>query len=107
MTLGSWSTCATDASNDAEGADRATDLFADECLVRAGGEPTGVLDVRSAHAYPKQSGGTAFHGGGPLHREASSFGLRSPIFLGEISTRWDDQHTYRKVSGARGLWSLP
>ena len=84
VTLGSWSHCSSDAS-------RGVDLFADKCLIAAGGAPAGVLDVRQLHEYPKEQHGRAFSSAGVTKRDAASFGLGpKPLLIGEISTRWDE-----------------
>ena len=92
LTLGSWSYCASASSGPHEYG--AKDLWSTACLVAAGGDPDGHLDVKQVHAYPKEGGGTAFASSSPLrHRAATSFladdGKPAAVIVGEISSRWD------------------
>ena len=99
LTLGAWSLCAA-ATDSATGA---VNLWRDDCLVAAGGDADGFIDVLQAHAYPKEGGGASvgeagasarrFSEASPLSRPASVFvgrgGGRVPVILGEVSSRWD------------------
>ena len=53
ITLGSWGHCAVDRGVGAAGRG-AADIFSSECLVRAGGEESGTLDVRQVHSYTRR-----------------------------------------------------
>ena len=99
LTVGAWSLCAS-ASDSATGA---TNLWRNECLVAAGGDADGTIDVTQPHAYPKEAGGTRFSDASPLHRPASVFttagGGRVPVIIGEVSSRWNGA----TVNGGGGI----
>ena len=90
-TLGSWSACAAWAGAEAA-SHGARHLFSNACLVAAGGEAAGTIDVRQVHAYPKEASGTAFAPTAAVGHSAASLGLGAPVLLGEVSSRWDDAH---------------
>ena len=84
VSVGSWSACAISSLGGGSA------VFAPECLVRAGGQPAGVIDVWQIHSYPKEQGGSAFAPNAPFLVNASAYGLRGPILIGEVSNRWSN-----------------
>ena len=82
VTMGSWSHCVSTL------APGAVNLWSDACLVAAGGEAAGTLDVHQLHSYPKLDGGTRFHPSAPPMVDAATYGLDRPVLVGEVSTRW-------------------
>ena len=57
--------------------------YKDECLIKAGGEATGVFDFAQIHTY---ADGGSFHAASPMSVDAASFGLDKPVVIGEFST---------------------
>ena len=91
LTVGSWHVCASWAGEAAR-TRGARHLFSNACLVAAGGDATGTLDLYQVHAYPKEEDGTDFGTNAPVGdvgRTAASLGLGAPVILGEVSSRWD------------------
>lgn len=89
LTVGSWSYCASAAAGPAHLSAR--NLWDAHCLVAAGNDRDGVLDVVQAHAYPKHRTGQAFSEASPMQNDAGTFhsSKRMPVIVGEISSRWD------------------
>ena len=82
VTMGSWSHCVSTL------APGAVNLWSDACLVAAGGEAAGTLDVLQLHTYPKLEGGIRFHPYAPTMVDAATYSLDRPIVVGEVSSRW-------------------
>jgi len=83
VTMGSWSHCVSSS-----GPGGAVNLWSAQCLVEAGGELSGTLDVAQMHTYPKFKGGTDFNPDAPLNVHVMGLGLAMPVIIGEVSTRW-------------------
>ena len=86
VTMGSWSHCVSSA-----GPGGAVNLWSAQCLVEAGGEASGTLDVAQMHTYPKFQNGAEFNPEAPLNVHVMGLGLNVPVIIGELSTRWDDR----------------
>jgi hypothetical protein len=82
VTVGAWSEhVLTDAILPHS---RFYDFYQDACLVKAGGEPLGVLDYYQVHTYPTHP---TFHepsaNTGPFSHNASDYSLTKPLLIGE------------------------
>ena len=83
--------------------------YKDECLVLAGGNAAGTLDVHQIHTYANDG---SFSKSSPFNVPATAYGLSGPIIIGEFSAskvtdgRWDVQSLYRAAlgSGYAGAW---
>ena len=100
LTVGSWHACAAsvDAANAGAAPSGARHLFSDACLLGAGGDVRGRVDVRQVHAYPKEPSaagrpGALFDIHSAVGRSAASLHVRTPVFIGEVSSRWDESHS--------------
>ena len=103
LTVGSWHVCAAWVGEAAR-TRGARHLFSNACLVAAGGDATGTLDLYQVHAYPKEAEGTDFGTNGPVGdagRTAASLGLGAPVILGEVSSRWDVANRGAEPTSAR------
>ena len=92
LTVGSWNTCSAWTGAEAE-AHGGRHLFSDSCLIQAGGDMLGTIDVHQVHAYPKERNGTSFAPSAAVSRRAHDLGIGEHVLLGEISSRWDVQRT--------------
>jgi PIN domain nuclease of toxin-antitoxin system len=103
LTVGSWHVCASWVGEAAR-TRGARHLFSNACLVAAGGDATGTLDLYQVHAYPKEADGTDFGANAPVGdagRTAASLGLGAPVILGEVSSRWDVANRGAEPTSAR------
>lgn len=85
--------------------------YKDECLILAGGDPRGVLDVYQIHTYANNLTGV-FLAGSPFNHRAEDYQLTKPLIIGEFSvmmarsTNWTIQGMYKHGlgSGYAGCW---
>ncbi|KAK2723828.1 mannan endo-1,4-beta-mannosidase-like [Artemia franciscana] len=82
--------------------------YSDECLTKAGGNPTGTLDFFQMHSYAWQS---QWNPSGPFKHPASSYNLGKPIVIGEFASSCSEgesieqlmEHAYS--NGYSGIWT--
>lgn len=85
--------------------------YKDECLILAGGDSRGVLDVNQVHTYANNHT-HVFLSGSPFNNHADAYGLSKPLIIGEFSvtmasrTSWTIQSMYKYAldKGYAGCW---
>jgi len=109
VTSGAWNErSSTDASI---GDEDYFNYYKDECLVKAGGDATGLLDVAQIHTYANKHT-HQFSSGSPFANSAKDYELNKPIIIGEFSvnlasnTDWTIKNMYRYAlsQGFAGAW---
>jgi mannan endo-1,4-beta-mannosidase len=102
VTLGSWS---ERAQTDQLGW---RNYYKDNCLIDAGGDSLGVIDLQQMHTYSWEG---AYTSSSPLNVHNSAYGLNKPNILGEFSQSGGDgrsiqeQFDWAYTQGYCGAWS--
>ena len=109
VTSGAWNErSSTDANI---GAENYFNYYKDDCLVQAGGEESGLLDIAQIHTYANKHT-KKFSSGSPFANSAAEHELNKPLIIGEFSvalasnTDWTIKEMYRYAlsQGFAGAW---